>query len=243
MNTFVDNVIQLLNEQKITKNKMLSDLNLNKNSFVDWKKRGTIPSASVVSAIAEYLGTTVASLMGYPKDEEKLSTFPTKLAFQLAVNCKTISEVANYLEIPDDLVMDWIKGTKNTYSNYYEQLSRFFEVMPRYWTSPGMISPGIEPNTDEYFLILLYRDYKATGKYNPEIYGDFEHFFPGLHVGANFNPPLLAEDNEWLSLVHRLPEHKRNEFKARIEGYLECYDESVAADESSKKTGTTNSVK
>lgn len=47
---------------------MLSDLNLSKNSFVDWTKRGTIPNAKVVSAIAEYLGTTVNVLLGEPEN-------------------------------------------------------------------------------------------------------------------------------------------------------------------------------
>ena len=55
----------------------------------------------------------------------------------------------------------------------------------------------------------------------------------------NNNSPS-HDDTEWLNLIHRLPEHKRNEFKLRIEGYLECYEESVAADEPLKKTGTEN---
>ncbi len=133
MSTFVDNVTSLLKEQKITKNKMLSDLNLSRNSFIDWKKRGTIPSASVVSAIAEYLGTTISSLIGYPEEEEMLNTFPSKLTFQLDVTGKKISELANYLDISDEIVMNWIKGSDNTYVNYYEQLSDFFEILPRYW--------------------------------------------------------------------------------------------------------------
>lgn len=53
----------------------------------------------------------------------------------------------------------------------------------------------------------------------------------------------FPEDKEWLNLIHRLPEKKQIEFKAKMEGFLECYEESVAADESLKKTGTTNSVK
>lgn len=54
------------------------------------------------------------------------------------------------------------------------------------------------------------------------------------------NTNLNLEDIEWIKLIHRLPKPKRNEFKARIEGYLECYDESVAADKSLRKTGTDN---
>ena len=53
----------------------------------------------------------------------------------------------------------------------------------------------------------------------------------------------ISEDIEWLNLIHRLPEKKQIEFRAKIEGYLECYEESVAADEPLKKTGTTNSAK
>lgn len=50
-------------------------------------------------------------------------------------------------------------------------------------------------------------------------------------------------DYEWLSLIHRLPEKKQIEFKSKMEGYLECYEESVAAEEALKKTGTTNLAK
>lgn len=73
-----------------------------------------------------------------------------------------------------------------------------------------------------------------------------------FHVSTDFlllgsEPPknntLTLDDAEWLSLIHRLPKKKQIEFKAKMEGYLECYEESVAADKPFKKTGTTNSVK
>lgn len=63
------------------------------------------------------------------------------------------------------------------------------------------------------------------------------------HTNSNTISMPLPEDMEWLNLIHRLPEKKQIEFKAKMEGYLECYEESVAADEPLKKTGTTNSVK
>lgn len=54
---------------------------------------------------------------------------------------------------------------------------------------------------------------------------------------------ISNNDIEWLSLIHRLPEKKCDEFKERIKGYLECYEESVAAEKAPQKTGTTNSGK
>ncbi len=63
------------------------------------------------------------------------------------------------------------------------------------------------------------------------------------HTNSNTISMPLPADIEWLNLIHRLPEKKQIEFKSKMEGYLECYEESVAADEPLKKTGTTNSVK
>lgn len=62
-------------------------------------------------------------------------------------------------------------------------------------------------------------------------------------TNANTISISYSDDIEWLNLIHRLPEKKQIEFKAKMEGYLECYEESVAADEPYKKTGTTNSAK
>lgn len=53
----------------------------------------------------------------------------------------------------------------------------------------------------------------------------------------------IPEDVEWLNLIHRLPGKKQIEFRAKMEGYFGCYEKSIAADETLKKTGTTNSAK
>lgn len=48
-------------------------------------------------------------------------------------------------------------------------------------------------------------------------------------------------DLEWLSLIHRLPKEAQIEFRGEIKGYLKCLnEESVAADEPLRKTGTDN---
>jgi hypothetical protein len=47
-----------------------------------------------------------------------------------------------------------------------------------------MISPGIEPNTEEYLLILLYREYRDTGKLNTDAYNGLEHYFPGINIAS-----------------------------------------------------------
>lgn len=58
-------------------------------------------------------------------------------------------------------------------------------------------------------------------------------------LGQTTSKTVSFDDQIWIDLIHRLPERKKLEFKSKIEGYLECYEESVAADSTPlKKTGT-----
>lgn len=52
---------------------------------------------------------------------------------------------------------------------------------------------------------------------------------------------ISHDDAEWLSLIHQLPPKAQHEFRGEIKGYLKrLNEESVAADEALKKTGTEN---
>lgn len=68
---FVERLKELLSEREITKNKLLTDLQLGKNSFVNWESRGTIPSGEVLTKIADYFGVTVDYLLGNTGSREK----------------------------------------------------------------------------------------------------------------------------------------------------------------------------
>jgi len=61
---FLQRLNNLILSKKITKNKMLTDLGLSKNSFVDWKQRGTIPNGETLKKIADYFGVSVDYLLG-----------------------------------------------------------------------------------------------------------------------------------------------------------------------------------
>lgn len=65
---FIERTLDLIEKKGITKNKLLTDLHLSKNSFVDWQKRGSIPSADVALKIAEYFDVPLDYLMGRTDD-------------------------------------------------------------------------------------------------------------------------------------------------------------------------------
>ena len=67
---FVDRILELLAQHGISKNKMLTDLHLSKNSIVDWGKRGTIPSGETLSKIAAYFNVSTDYLLGNEQKEK-----------------------------------------------------------------------------------------------------------------------------------------------------------------------------
>ena len=71
--TFTERIEELLKERKCQKNKMLSDLNLGKNSFVNWAKRNNIPNGETLQKIANYFNVSVDYLLGVEKPHKPIN--------------------------------------------------------------------------------------------------------------------------------------------------------------------------
>ena len=71
---FVERVMELIEKEGITKNKLLTSLQLGKNSFVDWSK-GSKPNGETVAKIANYFGVSTDYLLT-GKEDEKTSSHP-----------------------------------------------------------------------------------------------------------------------------------------------------------------------
>lgn len=224
MSTFLDNVTALIKEKGITKNRLLTDLNLSRNSFVAWKNRGTIPSAETVAAIAEYLEVPISTLLGIDEaDEEKLTKFSEKLAAQMAYKNVSLSDLSEKLGVPVDVIFSWLKGDSDC-PEYYDQLSEIFEVAPTYWMRPRMISLGIEPTMDEYLLIILYREYQRTGELKEDLYGYLRDYFPSA-FSENVSTPI-GIDAQLIRMIGKLSSIQQAEVKGYVRRMLE---EPVAA--------------
>lgn len=84
--SFISQIETLLKENGISKKKMLADLGLSINSFTNWSKRGTIPSAKVLDEIANYFGVSVDYLLekssdtNSPEDARLISLIKTLTA-------------------------------------------------------------------------------------------------------------------------------------------------------------------
>lgn len=76
--TFYEKLIYLIEDKGITKNKLLTDLKLNRNSFGNWQKQGSKPRAETMERIAEYFEVTPESLT---KDNTEIQYLPTAKKF------------------------------------------------------------------------------------------------------------------------------------------------------------------
>lgn len=189
--------------------------------------------------IDELDGPGVSSILGYCEEEEKIVTFPNKLSYQIDCNGARIADVAKEIGVSETVILKWLDGTDNSYINYYDKLSEYFETGIRYWTSPGALSPTIEPNTEEYVLILAYRDYKNSGILHERYYGSLEHYFPGITIISN------TTEKKFLSVIRQLNEDNTDILLGKAKEMLkEQRYESVAADPMMlKKTGTDDPKK
>ena len=103
MNT-IDKIITLINSKGITKNKLLSDLGLSKNSFVNWENRGTTPSGEVLSKIAAYFNVTTDYLLGNDTSATKDPATDEEIKFALfngseGVTDEMYEEVKNFAQM------------------------------------------------------------------------------------------------------------------------------------------------
>lgn len=66
--TFLQRVLDLLKSEGISKNKLVTSLGINKNSFVDWENHGNIPSGEIVAKLADYFHVSTDYLLGRTED-------------------------------------------------------------------------------------------------------------------------------------------------------------------------------
>lgn len=62
-NLFIDRIDSLLAEKKMKRAELLRLCNLAQNSFVNWKRYGTIPAADAMFSMAKVLNTNVEFLL------------------------------------------------------------------------------------------------------------------------------------------------------------------------------------
>ena len=75
---FIERIFNLLDKKGISKNKMLSELKLSKNSFLNWSERNTTPSGEVIIKIANYFNVSTDYLLT-GKETDQTQAYPENI--------------------------------------------------------------------------------------------------------------------------------------------------------------------
>ena len=65
---FLQRLLSLIDSNGISKNKLLTDLGINKSAIFAWENRGTIPSGEIIAKLADYFHVSTDYLLGRTDD-------------------------------------------------------------------------------------------------------------------------------------------------------------------------------
>lgn len=85
---FTERLMLLINQKGISRNKMLVDLQLGKNSFINWETRGNTPDGETLLKISQYFGVTVDYLLGMTPQKEEICQLclPTEVRLSTTIS-------------------------------------------------------------------------------------------------------------------------------------------------------------
>lgn len=164
---FLERTLELIERENISKNKLLTDLGLGKNSFVNWSERGTIPSADTVEKIADYFGVTTDYLLGRTDimndDDLKAVRQFTADTYKTMLSSEGVRVVKTYLA----------EYMNNAKEEVWEKLNdigfRFIDIKAAL-TNDGMIDNKLFSKLDDVFSAIetnfyeIFKQHFANGE-------------------------------------------------------------------------------
>lgn len=164
---FLERTLELIERENISKNKLLTDLGLGKNSFVNWSERGTIPSADTVEKIADYFGVTTDYLLGRTdimnEDDLKAVRQFTADTYKKMLSSEGVRVVKTYLA----------EYMNNAKEEVWEKLNdiglRFIDIKAAL-TNDGMIDNKLFSKLDDVFSAIetnfyeIFKQHFANGE-------------------------------------------------------------------------------
>lgn len=234
---------QLRLSRGMNQTELCSKLNIEQSTLANYENDKRIPKLDILVKIADLFGVSVdymlgresvGDVLGLDDNDEHAITFQHKLSNQIDFKGVSIGELSQFLEVSEATIIGWLLEEDDTYPSYYKKLSEFFEVSERYWTSPSAISPGIEPNMEEYLLILMKRDYAASGDLNPA-YGSLEDYFPGIKVVTDPEEVVLLRDYRKMNQDSKDIVKGKCKEVLRTQRYDEANDEAMELPKASGK--------
>lgn len=136
--TFCEKVMELIEQKGISQRKMLLDLGMNTNSFVNWQKRGTLPTAKNIKKISDYFGVPIE----YFINEDNKPNYNILNNILSVMKYKKISQkqVLDELGLSSSAFADWKNGKTASFFRYLPQIAEILGVSEEYLKSNKVIA-------------------------------------------------------------------------------------------------------
>jgi len=108
---FNERLLSLIEENRTSKNKVLSDLGLNHNSINDWVNKNQTPSGETVLKIAVYFNVSTDYLLGNTNDKS-----PPNINASAAVIDEAIGVAKRWSALPEErkkMILDYMTLVEN----------------------------------------------------------------------------------------------------------------------------------
>lgn len=149
---FIERILALINDNGITKNKLLSDLKLSRNSFVTWGK-GAMPNSEAILKIADYFNVSTDYLLGREKDTASVTDAGLKQIMDSYATLNTAGKAK---------AVDYMKDLANN-PNYND--TQVVKIVPKSTAQIAAYGGGvktIETELSEEEILKILEDYDKS---------------------------------------------------------------------------------
>ncbi len=153
---FIERIEVLLSEKGVQKKTFLAELGLSKNSFVNWRDRGTIPSGATLQKIADYFGVSVDYLLGKAGSMESTADVETAIQrTKLLLKEKGLKQKYLFEQIGKSPVLfnDWKNGKSKPTDEVLKNIADVLDTTPEYLL--GKTDRKSKPHISEEYRKLI----------------------------------------------------------------------------------------
>ena len=156
---FTDIVQNLIDERGITRNKMLSDLQLGTGTFNTWEKRDTIPSGDILIKIAKYFGVSSDYLLGLTSSPNMDDCYKRIKALFKESQLSDL-QLEKEIGLPRSTIYNWDNGRSKSYKSYIDKIGNFFGVSVDYLLNgePSEQKKEVRSIKDQHPELIFYDD-------------------------------------------------------------------------------------
>lgn len=124
------NIVRLMEQNDVDRNKLSNDLNISYTTIRDWVKGITYPRIDKIEMLANYFGVSKSDLVEKQVEKSPLENqiFPKRLLSLMDSKNLSVEELSSILDVPKDTVINYTKGIGEPSFSVLTSIANYFDV-------------------------------------------------------------------------------------------------------------------